>query len=75
MKCFHLSHIYILEPPSRSPKAPCSPVAVSPLPTSLGRVGKRDLGMIKGTYLLEKLEVEWELIFCILSKTFVSLAL
>ena len=46
MKCFHLSHIYILEPPSRSPKAPCSPVAVSPLPTSLGRMGKRDLGMI-----------------------------
>lgn len=75
MKCFHLSHICLLEPPSRSPKAPFSPVAVSPLPASLGRVGKRDLGMIKVTYLLEKLEVEWELSFCILSKTFVSLAL
>lgn len=41
MKCFHLSHIYILEPPFRSPEAPFSPVAVSPLPTSLGRVRKR----------------------------------
>lgn len=54
MKCFHLSHIYLLEPASRSPKAPFSPVAVSPLPASLGRVGKERFRDDKGDLSVRK---------------------